>query len=190
MTLHTLNHFPPPQRMPLLIPLSIAAAIGGLAAVEASFARVNFPVSLREGQLAFDGELIKGYYATLMAQGTFDDYVITQVIDFGWIIGLGLMVFVLHTALGRRYPLGSTMQRFHFWAALLSLAPSVLDALENITSFFMLANPTGFPNGLALVYSSFAQLKWWLAPVVMTVLLGSIVVWLLVLARRRIGQRQ
>lgn len=44
-------------------------------------------------------------------------------------------------------------------AALLSAIAPLADQMENLVSYVMLADPTGFAPRLALVYSGFASLK-------------------------------
>ena len=143
-----------------LLVLSLLLAIAGYVAVEISFATTNYPVSLLEGQLAFDGAAIKSHYAALLAQGTFDRFVLTQVIDFAWIIGLMFTLFFAHIAIARGQPAGSSWRQFALRLAVVAPLIAASDALENAISFLMLADPHGFPDWLAPLYSGFATIKW------------------------------
>lgn len=151
---------PTRARLSKFLVLSLLLAIGGYVAVEMSFATTNYPVSLLEGQLAFSGAAIKSHYATLVAQGTFDRFVLTQVIDFAWIIGLMLTLFFAHVAIARGQPAGSKWRQFALRLAVVAPLIAASDAFENAVSFLMLADPKGFPDWLAPLYSGFATIKW------------------------------
>lgn len=143
-----------------LLVLSLLLAAGGYVAVEISFAATNYPVSLLEAQLAFSGTAIKSHYATLLAQGTFDQFVLTQVIDFAWIIGLMLTLFFAHVAIARGQPAGSHWRQLALRLAVIAPLIAAADAIENAVSFVMLADPTSFPDWLAVLYSGLAAIKW------------------------------
>lgn len=151
---------PTKTRLSALLVLSLLLAAGGYIAVETSFAATHYPVSLLEGQLAFSGSAIKSHYAALLAQGTFDRFVLTQIIDFVWIIGLMLTLFFAHIAIARGQPAGSKWQRLALRLAVVAPLIAASDALENAVSFFMLADPQGFPDWLAPLYSGLAAVKW------------------------------
>lgn len=70
---------PTKARLSTFLIVSLLLAIGGYVAVEISFAKTNYPVSLLEGQLAFSGATIKAHYATLLAQGSFDRFVLPKL---------------------------------------------------------------------------------------------------------------
>ena len=143
-----------------LLALSLLLAAAGYVAVELSFAATHYPVSLLEGQLTFSGPAIKSHYATLLAQGTFDRFVLTQVIDFAWIVGLMLTLFFAHVAIARGQPAGSRWRPLALRLAVVAPLIAASDALENAVSFIMLADPTGFPDWLAVLYSGLAAIKW------------------------------
>ena len=151
---------PTKARLSTFLLLSLLLAIGGYVAVEISFAKTNYPVSLLEGQLAFSGTTIKSHYATLLAQGSFDRFVLTQVIDFAWIVGLMLTLFFAHVAIARGQPAGSTWRQLALRLAVLAPLIAASDALENVVSFVMLADPEEFPDWLAVLYSGLAAIKW------------------------------
>jgi hypothetical protein len=151
---------PTRARLSIFIALSLLLATIGYVAVEVSFATTKYPVSLLEGQLAFSGTAIKSHYAALLAQGTFDRFVLTQVIDFAWIIGLMLTLFFAHVAIARGQPAGSHWRQLALRLAVVAPMIAASDAFENAVSFVMLADPKGFPDWLAPLYSGFAALKW------------------------------
>jgi hypothetical protein len=151
---------PSRAQLATFLAVSILLAAAGYVAVEISFAAARYPVPLLEGQLAFSGSAIKSHYATLLAQGTIEQFVLTQVVDFVWIIGLMLTLFCAHVAMARAQPAGSSWRRFALRLAVVAPLIAASDACENAVSFLMLADPAGFPDWLALLYSGFAAIKW------------------------------
>lgn len=177
---------PTRARLSASLVLSLMLATGGYVAVEISFATTNYPVSLLQGQLAFSGTAIKSHYATLIAQGTFDRFVLTQVIDFAWIIGLMLTLFFAHVAIARGQPPGSKWRQFALRLAVVAPLIAASDAIENAVSFIMLADPKGFPGWLALLYSGLATIKWSWAVIGVSL----IVIQVGALARSRMQQKK
>jgi hypothetical protein len=127
--------------------------------LNASYARSLFPVPYFEAQLSFDAAKIKGWYAYLMEHNTLDVYVQTQNIDFLFIASVLVLHFVALLLISRLFASGSRARRWLVWAAVLSASAPLFDALENAVSYVMLANPTQFADGWALLYSSFAAAK-------------------------------
>jgi len=127
--------------------------------LNASYAASGFPVPYHEAQLSFSAAALKGWYAVLEAQGRLGLYVQTQHIDSLFI----LSTLMLHTGalalVGRLYAPSGRGRRWMASAALLSAVAPLADQCENLVSYVMLADPTGFDPALALVYSSFAALK-------------------------------
>jgi hypothetical protein len=151
---------PTKARLSLYLALSLLLAIVGYVAVETSFVTTKYPMSLFEGQLAFSGAALKSHYSTILAQGTFNRFVLTQVIDFAWIIGLMLTLFFTHVAIARGQAADSAWRHFALRLAVIAPLIAASDAFENFVSFIMLANPQQFPDWLALLYSGFAAIKW------------------------------
>lgn len=127
--------------------------------LNAAYAASGFPVPYWQAQLSFDHLKLKGWYATLIEQGSLGLYLQAQYIDFLFIAS----TLVLHAAAlivaARLHPAASRSREIMLWAALLSASAPVLDALENLVSFVMLADPLSFEPALALVYSSLAAGK-------------------------------
>lgn len=134
--------------------------VGGANAIlERSYAASQFPVPFAVGQTSFSGETLKGYYSYMIEKDTLGIYWQTQFIDFlfiGAIFLAGLVVSLLFARLdrGKAFLYGIALA-----AAIILPLGAIFDASENLLSFFMLSQPVSFPNWLALVYSSFAVLK-------------------------------
>lgn len=150
--------------------LPVWAHAGGAALVFAGFQAVKslldqayvasrHPVDYATGQLAFDAGKVEGYYATMQAAGTLDIYWRTQFIDFGFLLAIGLLALFWGTLVARLSRPGQWGHRFGFAAAGLGIAGATFDALENLTSFVLLSNPTQISQFWATVYSSFAAAK-------------------------------
>jgi hypothetical protein len=127
--------------------------------LNAAYAASGFPVPYWQAQLSFDHLKLKDWYATLIEQGSLGLYLHAQYVDFLFIAS----VFVMHAAvlvvIARLHPIASKSREVMLWAALLSTFAPLFDALENLVSFVMLADPLAFQPALALVYSSLAAGK-------------------------------
>ncbi len=129
------------------------------AALDASYAASRHPVDYATGQTTFDAARVKEFYAHMQSEGTLGIYHQTQVIDFGFLALLGLTGLLLGTLIARAGRTGSWARQAGLFAALLFVGGVSMDALENQTSFVMLADPQGFADWLALPYSGFAVVK-------------------------------
>lgn len=145
-----------------LVVISLLAFAFNLWATEllnVSYAASGFPVPYWQGQLSFDHVKLKAWYGHLIAKGTLGEYVATQNIDFVFI----LSVLLLHTSallsISRFLPAQSKPRLFMVWASLLAIVAPLADVIENGVSYIMLADPAHFEPSLALVYSSFATIK-------------------------------
>jgi hypothetical protein len=139
--------------------VALAANLVATAWLNASYARSRFPVPYHEAQLSFSADRLKGWYAQLADFGTLDVYLRTQHIDHVFI----LTVLVLHVCVllwaSRLFPADHMGRRLMTGAALWSAVAPLADTLENLVSYVMLADPAGFADGLALMYSSLAAVK-------------------------------
>ena len=150
-------------------PTTLTLAIGLLLALvfnfwaswilNASYAESGFPVPYFEAQLSFDAEKLKGWYGFLIETNMLDNYLMTQHIDFIFIVSVLLLHFLGLVFVARLLPSGHTLRKLMIVCALLSTVAPLADALENLVSYIMLANPLDFNDSLALAYSSFAALK-------------------------------
>jgi len=144
------------------------------AVLDRSYAASNHPVDYATGQTAFDGGVIKGYYAQMEAVGTLDVYVTTQLIDFGFIFAMACSALFVCTLVARLGREGSFARKVGLIGGGAILLGALCDAIENGISFIMLANPSGFADWLALPYSTFASVKFSLIALGMLMLLISL----------------
>ncbi len=125
----------------------------------ASYADSQFPVPYQVAQLSFDAQKLKGWYAVLIERGTMGADLQTQHIDFIFIASVFMLHLLALLLIARLFPAASRGRRWMETAAALSTLAPIADALENLVSYLMLAQPLDFSPGLALVYSSFAAVK-------------------------------
>ncbi len=95
----------------------------------------------------------------MIEQGTLDIYTKTQLINFGFILAMACMGFFVCTFISCASREASWGRRIGIIAGIAVVAGAICDAIENLWSFVMLANPTGFANWLAIPYSAFATAK-------------------------------
>lgn len=157
--------------------------------LDASYAAAKHPVDYFTGQTTFSGPAVKGYYAQMLETGTLDVYWTTQVIDYGFIfaiICIGTFVATLFARISRKESVG---RRIGLLGGASLCLGAICDAIENAWSFLMLANPTDFPDWLALPYSAFASVKFGFITLGMALVLISLLCAVLgrVLGKPRIG---
>ncbi|WP_152364396.1 hypothetical protein [Microlunatus speluncae] len=139
---------------------ALGVAVGGQVALQASFARVRHPESLATANLTADAETVRGWYQQLAAQGTLDQMIITETVDYLWMAGLAaslVLVTFLAAALVRRRH-SKAAARLHRLAPAMIAAPA-LDAVENALSLIMLSDPVGFPDPLAYAHAGVSMIK-------------------------------
>ncbi len=127
--------------------------------LDKSYAASGHPVDYATGQLAFDADKIEGFYATMQTAGTLDIYWQTQVIDFGFLLSVGLLALFLGTLVARLSRPGQWGSKLGFAAAGMGIAGACCDALENLTSFILLSKPDDISQAWTMIYSSFAAAK-------------------------------
>jgi hypothetical protein len=157
--IHLLKTRPSAGTLALVVLAALVFNLQASAWLNDSYALSRFPVPYFQAQLSFDASAIKGWYAQLIDMGTLDIYVRTQHIDFLFIVSVLLLHVSALLLVSRLFPAESCGRRWMVGAALLSASAPAFDALENAVSYLMLANPLDFADGLALLYSSLAALK-------------------------------
>ena len=147
--------------LPILLIATIASVVlqtVAQAVLNVFYANSGFPVAYYVGQTAFDAAKLEGWYATMQAAGTLDVYWQTQFVDFGFIAATALLHFFALVLVARLLPAGA-WRRFAMALVVVGLLAPAFDVLENLVSFIALANPTDVNPVVAIVYSSFASLK-------------------------------
>ncbi|ESQ87841.1 hypothetical protein ABAC460_18100 [Asticcacaulis sp. AC460] len=119
----------------------------------------QFPVNFFEGQTSFDAAKVKAWYAVLAERGTFGTYVWVQIFDYGYMLTVFAAFFTLMAAVYRSLPVTSWARGIARAMILIAPIAPLFDALENLVSFVMLADPVNFADWLVYPYSAFACLK-------------------------------
>lgn len=138
---------------------SLAAYFVSSYILEKSYVLSKFPVPYFDQQTSFDAVKMKEWYAFMIQEGTFDIYLRTQFIDFVFIAAVIVAGFTLSSFISNLNQEGT---HIHRWGQRLAFAlplAGAFDILENIVSFFMIANPASFADALVLPYSAFAVIK-------------------------------
>ena len=130
-----------------------------LSWVNGSYERSRHPVDFMTGQTAFDAAAVKGWYAAMIEAGTFDIYFRTQLIDFVFIASMLVFGYVAGTFVARLALPGGWAAKIGMAAAFLIPLGAGFDAIENLISFVMIADPVEFAAWIALPYSGFAVAK-------------------------------
>lgn len=143
--------------------------------LEKIYDATGFPVSYMVGQTAFNGKLIKSYYAALLENGTLDDYYFVQIVDYLFMVTVFFSHLFICAAIYRSLHLIKWLKKTGLVMLVVTPLAAVFDGLENLVSFIMLAEPLSFPNWLAYPYSSFAVIKFSLFSVYMLWVTLSIV---------------
>ena len=87
----------------------------------------------------FSGPELKSHYAILLDQGTMGTFIRAQYLDYGLMISTGLFFFMLAVVVARPHRVSSFWRRFGFITALILVASSLMDVMENATLLIMLA---------------------------------------------------
>ena len=127
--------------------------------LDKSYADSEFPVPFYEGQTTFDALETKRHFQVLLDHGTLDMFWQTQLIDFVYIFATFVFTVLVMAAIYKMLAYSTSLQRFSWLMLLLMPLNAIMDVLENLVSFAMLANPTGFADWLVIPYSSFAVAK-------------------------------
>ncbi|GGY77846.1 hypothetical protein GCM10011613_23040 [Cellvibrio zantedeschiae] len=145
-----------------LVLLTVASLVFNLWAsriLTESYVASKFPVPYFVAQLSFNPEQLKTWYAFLIEHGTLNKYLQTQHIDSLFILSTLLLHSFALVLISRLFVAESKGRKVMVICALISAIAPISDQLENLVSYIMLADPQGFFNGLAYIYSSFAATK-------------------------------
>ncbi len=171
MVFNILNRRPSQKKTILLLIGGIIGTILSLLIMNLFFELSNYPVSFFESQLSFSGQIIKSHFATMSFQ-ELNYYAMGQLFDYGFIISNAAVKFSLAILLARIFSTDSTLRNSGFIVAFLGILGSLFDAIENIFIFFMIGDPIGFNDWLAVIHSVFALAKY--------ILTFIVYIWLLI----------
>lgn len=142
----------------VLVVLALALMMGVNGELQNRYDATGYPVTFFEGQTTFSGTAVKGHWAELAQLGTLEAFAQVQQFDFifmACVAAFGVLggLLIVRLTSGR---LGRTIG---YTTVVAAITGALSDALENVVSFVMLADPTGFADALAITHSGFAVLK-------------------------------
>lgn len=147
--------------------------------LEGLYAKSKFSVPYFEAQTSFDATKLKYWYQELLNFGTMDVYYQTQYFDFIFIATVIAMGVFVWNFVGSLLNKNSWLYRNRFYLSIFLPLAGLFDILENIVSFFMLAEPTSFNENMVYFYSGFASIKflcWSIALALLTILIVALII--------------
>src|SRR5699024_2754348 len=91
---------PPSRRLGWQFAIVLALALAAQLNMQATFAQVNHPFALGLANLEADVAVVRGWYAQLMDQGTYLQFVRTELVDMVWAVGLAAALVTLYRLVG------------------------------------------------------------------------------------------
>ena len=144
----------------------------------------NFPGTLNETQLGFNGEYIKFCFSR-MSDEDISIFIIANILDYAFMIAYGIFFFSLALILTRKLKEGSIWKKIGYSISIFGITAAFCDGIENIFLLMMASNPINFPNWWAIAHSSFALAKF----IQMYAAMGGIILMALVIVLSRLIKR-
>ncbi|HEC76742.1 MAG TPA: hypothetical protein ENI33_05750 [Thermoplasmatales archaeon] len=144
----------------------------------------NFPGTLNETQLGFNGEYIKSCFSR-MSDEDMSIFIIANILDYAFMIAYGTFFFSLALTLTRKLKEGSIWKKIGYSISIFGITDAFCDGIENIFLLMMALNPVNFPNWWAIAHSSFALAKF----IQMYAAMGGIILMALVIVLSRLIKR-
>ena len=141
----------------------------------------NFPGTLNETQLGFNGEYIKSCFSR-MSDEDMSIFIIANILDYAFMIAYGIFFFSLALILTRKLKEGSIWKKIGYSISIFGITAACCDGIENIFLLMMASNPINFPNWWAIAHSSFALAKF----IQMYAAMGGIILMALVIVLSRL----
>jgi hypothetical protein len=140
-----------------MISLILSVAIYALMAYV--FFLSGSPVeNMMAGQLSFDGYYLK--WQIYLFTEDLGLYRIAQVMDYGFMLGYGLLIFTSALRVSRGINKDSLPHKIGMYMAVSGIIAAIFDACENLFILLTLMEPFGFPDVLGVIHSCFALVKW------------------------------
>ena len=117
----------------------------------------NFPGTLDETQLGFNGEYIRECFST-MTEKDISNFILANIVDYFFMISYAAMLTSMSLLLTRRLN-DPRLRKIGLIISLLGTVAALSDAAENIFIISMATNPLHFPAWLAIPHSLFAHIK-------------------------------
>lgn len=155
--LERLDEILPPKRVKYLLILSIVMLIIIYPIMGYFFLMSGNPGNVMESQLSFSAAYMRDYYDNIE---NIELYRIGETIDYGFMVSYGLLIISLALIIARKFDEGNFWRNSGYSLVPLGILAALLDAVENAFILAMLTDPSGFPDILAIMHSTFALIKW------------------------------
>ena len=175
MYLQKLANWPSRNKIRMGIILALSIIIIFLILMQIYYDLSNYPVLYMESQLSFSGAVIKSHFST-MSEEEIGYYVTWLLLDYGFMLGYGLLLFCLSLMISRKLEEGSSLNQLGFILTLFGPVAACCDGIENFFILLMTTNPSGFPDIWAITHSIFALIKFML----MYITIGWIIIALII----------
>jgi hypothetical protein len=117
----------------------------------------NFPGTLDETQLGFDGEYIRACFSAMTGRDL-SYFVLANLVDYLFMVSYAAVLTSAALLLTRRLR-HSRLRGMGLAVSLAGALAALSDAAENVFIISMAADPLSFPGWLAIPHSLFAHLK-------------------------------
>ena len=144
----------------------------------------NFPGTLNETQLGFNGEYIKSCFSRISDEDM-SIFIIANILDYAFMIAYGTFFFSLALTITRKLKEGSIWKKIGYSVSIFGITAAFCDGIENIFLLMMASNPVNFPNWWAIGHSCFALAKF----IQMYIAIGGIILTALVMVLSRLTRR-
>ena len=158
--LEKLDDWPSPERTKraLIFSLILIIVINILMAI--FLAQSGSTTNMVESELSFDGFKMKMEYLPMVIMGGIGAYSIVQILDYGFMVGYGTLIFCLALIIGRKFEPNTNYRKSGYIFAVLGIIAAFLDVGENAFILLTLTDPLFFPNWWTVVHSWFSLPKW------------------------------
>jgi len=179
-----LSEWPTEKTIKYLLFFSFSLVIITASAVMYLLKLSNFPGTLNETQLGFNGEYIKSCFSR-MSDEDISIFIIANVFDYAFMIAYGTFFFSLALTLTRKLKEGSIWKKIGYSVSIFGITAACCDGIENVFLLMMASNPIDFPNWWAIGHSCFALAKF----IQMYAAMGGIILMALVMVLSRLIKR-
>ncbi|MHA1791817.1 MAG: hypothetical protein ACTSVI_04170 [Promethearchaeota archaeon] len=117
-------------------------------------------IDLFTSELSFSASVLQEQYAILISKGGLQYYKIVMFLDYGFMLGYGLLIFSLGAILARKMQEGKSLRKIGELIPFLGLIAVTCDVFENYFILRTLENPLLVLEVDAIAQSIFALIKW------------------------------
>ena len=156
--LNRLGEWPSDRNLKILLIISIIISV--VFTLLMGFPRdlSGFPANyVVPSEVCFSGPFLKALYALIT---NLPAYILFQSLDFGFMVGYGLLIFTLALFIGRGFDDGTNWRKSGYIIAISGIVAAGCDVGENTFILLTLTDPINFPDIWATIHSVFSVVKW------------------------------